>query len=46
MVLLRTLVFDRGGKPVGDFRKAWATVCEAAKVGHRLFRDLRRTAIT
>lgn len=37
-------VFHRGGEPVGDFRKAWATACKAAKVPGRIFHDLRRTA--
>jgi integrase len=37
-------VFHRDGEPVGDFRKAWATACKLAEVGHRLFHDFRRTA--
>jgi integrase len=38
-------VFTReNGKPVRDFRGAWARTCEAAKVQGLLFHDLRRTA--
>jgi len=39
------LVFHRGGRPVGDLRKAWASACTAAGLAGRLFHDLRRTAI-
>jgi hypothetical protein len=38
------LVFHRDGEPVGDFRKACATACEAAGVPEKLFHDLRPTA--
>ena len=38
-------VFHEAGVPVGDFRKAWASACETAKVPGRLFHDLRRTAV-
>ena len=38
------LVFHRDGGPVGDFRKPWATACQAAGVPDKLFHDLRRTA--
>jgi integrase len=37
-------VFHQDGEPVRDFRKAWATACKAANLGHRLFHDFRRTA--
>ena len=36
-------VFHLKGEPVGDFRKASATACKAAKVSAH-FHDLRRTA--
>jgi integrase len=43
-VRVTELVFHRDGKPVGDFKKAWATACRAAGVPDKLFHDLRRTA--
>jgi integrase len=39
-------VFTRiGGKPVKDFRVAWAKVCQQADLPELLFHDLRRTAV-
>jgi integrase len=38
------LVFHRNGKPVGLFRKTWATACRKAGVSGRLVHDLRRSA--
>ena len=37
-------MFHRDGKPVGDFKKAWATGCRTAGVPDKLLHDLRRTA--
>jgi integrase len=42
---LSPFVFHRAGQPVGDFRKAWASACEAAGVAGTLFHDLRRSAV-
>jgi integrase len=40
-----TFVFTReDSTPVRDFRGAWSTACEAARVPGLLFHDLRRTA--
>ena len=39
---LSPLVFHRHGRPVGDFRKAWAAACAKANVPGRIFHDLRR----
>jgi integrase len=43
--IISPLVFHHNGQPIVDFKKAWASACEKAKVGKRLFHDLRRTAI-
>jgi integrase len=38
-------VFHRDGHPIGSFRKAWATACKIAKLGHVLTYDMRRSAV-
>jgi integrase len=43
--MLADLVFHRDGRPVGSFRKAWASACKAAGVRGLLFHDLRRSAV-
>jgi integrase len=42
---LSALVFHRGGRPIVDFRDAWAEACRAAKMPGLLFHDLRRSAV-
>jgi Phage integrase family len=42
---LSPLVFHREGRPIGDFRKAWATATNAAGLPDLLFHDLRRSAV-
>lgn len=37
--------FRRKGRKIGNFRKSWATACKIAKVGDRIFHDLRRTTV-
>ena len=37
-------VFHREGKPIGDYRKAWASASKRASLEGRLFHDFRRTA--
>jgi integrase len=39
------LIFHRNGKPMGAFRKAWASARKKAGVSGLLFHDLRRTAV-
>ena len=36
---------EEGIGKIKDFRKSWATACEKAKIGKRLFHDFRRTAV-
>ena len=38
-------VFHDGGRPVGDFRKAWRSACEASGAGWLRFHDLRRSGV-
>jgi integrase len=38
-------VFHRRGRPIKDFRTAWAKACEAAGVPGRIPHDFRRTAV-
>jgi integrase len=42
---LSRFVFHEHGAPLGDWRKSWATACNAAGVPGLLFHDLRRSAI-
>lgn len=39
------LIFHRGGKPLGEFRKTWARACREAGLAGKLVYDLRRTAV-
>ncbi len=39
------LIFHRGGKPFGDFRKVWNRACREVGVAGKLIYDLRRTAV-
>jgi integrase len=38
-------IFHRGGEPVREFRKSWASACKAAGLPGTLFHDFRRSAI-
>jgi integrase len=40
-----SLIFHRGGKPMGSFRKTWRRACERAGLDGKLLYDLRRTAV-
>ncbi|GEM_PF-6445769 len=42
---LSEYVLHRRGRPIVDFKKAWTSACEKAKVAGKLFHDLRRTAV-
>ena len=42
---LSPFVFHREGRQLGNFARAWASACKAAKVQGRLFHDLRQTAV-
>jgi integrase len=39
------LVFHHNGRPIRDYRKAWATACGKAGCPGRIFHDLRRSAV-
>jgi len=42
---LAAYVFHRQGRPIGEFRKSWATACRKANLPDKLFHDLRRTGV-
>jgi integrase len=39
------LIFNRNGRQIADFRKAWARACSMAEVKGLHFHDLRRSAV-
>ena len=41
---ITSLIFNRDGNPIAEFRKSWATACRKADCEGRLFHDLRRSA--
>jgi integrase len=43
--LLCPYVFHRDGKPIRDFRKAWANARKATGLGAKMLHDFRRTAV-
>ena len=44
-LILYVFTNEEGIGRIKDFRKSWATACEKAKIGKRLFHDFRRTAV-
>ncbi len=42
---LSAFVFHRAGKRLGDWRKTWATTCDAVGVPGLVFHDFRRSAV-
>jgi integrase len=43
--LVCRFIFQRKGRQVGEFRKAWKRACKAAGLTGKLVYDLRRTAV-
>jgi integrase len=38
-------VFNRKGRPIGEFKRSWKTACDAASLPGRIPHDFRRTAV-